>query len=67
MVVKTTYDKINISFCVERNKVSGLAEHLPKMPTASWEMYTDIGINYDFGEDYHDQRKTPVDDVACGM
>ena len=52
MVVKTTYDKINISFCVERNKVSVLAEHLPKMPTASWEMYNDIGINYDFGEDY---------------
>lgn len=52
MVVKTTYDKINISFCVERNKVSVLAEHLPKMPTASWEMYNDIGINYDFVEDY---------------
>lgn len=52
MVVKTTYDKINISFCVEQNKVSVLAEHLPKMPTASWEMYNDIGINYDFGEDY---------------
>lgn len=50
MVVKTTYDKINISFCVERNKVSVLAEHLPKMPTASWEMYNDIGINYDFGK-----------------
>lgn len=33
MVVKTTYDKINISFCVEQNKVSVLAEHLPKMPT----------------------------------
>lgn len=31
MVVKTTYDKINISFCVERNKVSVLAEHLPKI------------------------------------
>lgn len=27
MVVKTTYDKINISFCVEQNKVSVLAEH----------------------------------------
>lgn len=52
MVVKTTYDKINISFCVEQNKVSVLAEHLPKMPTASWEMYNDIGIDYDFGEDY---------------
>ena len=52
MVVKTTYDKIDISFCVEQNKVSVLAEHLPKMPTASWEMYNDIGINYDFGEDY---------------
>lgn len=52
IVVKTTYDKINISFCVEQNKVSVLAEHLPKMPTASWEMYNDIGINYDFGEDY---------------
>lgn len=52
MVVKTTYDKINISFCVEQNKVSVLAENLPKMPTASWEMYNDIGINYDFGEDY---------------
>lgn len=52
MVVKTTYDKINISFCVEQNKVSVLAEHLPKMPTASWEMYNDIGINYDFGENY---------------
>lgn len=51
-VVKTTYDKINISFCVEQNKVSVLAEHLPKMPTASWEMYNDIGIDYDFGEDY---------------
>ena len=38
MVVKTTYDKINISFCVERNKVSVLAEHLPKMPTA-WPGY----------------------------
>lgn len=30
MVVKTTYDKINISFCVEQNKVSVLAEHLSR-------------------------------------
>lgn len=61
MVVKTTYDKINISFCVEQNKVSVLAEHLPKMPTASWEMYNDIGINYDFGEDYSEIRNKKSD------
>lgn len=30
MVVKTTYDKINISFCVEQNKVSVLADTYQK-------------------------------------
>ena len=67
MVVKTNYDKIDISFHVEKDMVSVLAEHLPAIPVAAWEMYRSIGIGYDFGKDYHDQRKTPVDDVACGM
>ena len=52
MVVKTNYDKIDISFHVEKDMVSVLAEHLPAIPVAAWEMYRSIGIGYDFGKDY---------------
>ena len=52
MVVKTNYDIIDISFHVEKDMVSVLAEHLPTIPVAAWEMYRSIGIGYDFGKDY---------------
>ena len=52
MIVKTNYDKIDISFHVEKDMVSVLAEHLPAIPVAAWEMYRSIGIGYDFGKDY---------------
>lgn len=35
MVVKTNYDKIDISFHVEKDMVSVLAEHLPAIPVAA--------------------------------